>query len=76
MLLITASIIGPFFALGFWILGYAFISKPSVASVISQTSVIFIVLLSWVFLKEKLTKLRIVSTICVFLGVILVAFNN
>ena len=74
--LIIASIIGPFLALGFWILGYAFISKPSVASIISQTSVIFIVLLSWGFLKEKLTYLRIVSMICVFAGVIVVALNN
>ena len=74
--LIIASIIGPFFALGFWILGYAFISKPSIASIISQTSVIFIVLLSWLFLKEKLTQLRILSTILVFMGVVLVAINN
>jgi len=74
--LLIASIIGPFLALGFWILGYAFIAKPSVASIISQTSVIFIVLLSWFFLKEKITSLRIVSMICVFLGVILTALNN
>ena len=74
--LIIASILGPFLALGFWILGYAFISKPSVASIITQTSVIFIVLLSWLFLKEKLTKLRIVSTICVFSGVLLAVLNN
>jgi len=74
--LLIASIIGPFLALGFWILGYAFIAKPSVASIISQTSVIFIVLLSWFFLKEKITFLRILSMICVFLGVILTALNN
>ena len=74
--LLIASIIGPFLALGFWILGYAFIAKPSVASIISQTSVIFIVLLSWFFLKEKITSLRIISMICVFLGVILTALNN
>jgi len=73
--LIIASITGPFLALGFWILGYAFISKPSVASIIGQTSVIFIVLLSWFFLKEKLTFLRIVSMICVFIGVIFVAIK-
>jgi drug/metabolite transporter (DMT)-like permease len=74
--LLIASIIGPFLALGFWILGYAFISKPSIASIISQTSVIFIVLLSWIFLKEKLTSLRILSMICVFCGVLLTALNN
>ena len=74
--LIIASIIGPFLALGFWILGYAFIPDAPVVSVIQQTSVIFIVLLSWGFLKEKITSLRILSMICVFLGVILTALNN
>jgi len=73
--LIIASILGPFFALGFWILGYAFIAKPSVASIISQTSVVFIVLLSWLFLKEKLTHLRVLSTFFVFIGVILATIN-
>ena len=73
--LIIASILGPFLALGCWILGYAFLSKPSVASIIGQTSVIFIVILSWLFLKEKITRLRILSTIFVFIGVILVIVN-
>tara|TARA_B110000263_G_scaffold89477_1_gene78193 strand:- start:4137 stop:5063 length:927 start_codon:yes stop_codon:yes gene_type:complete len=73
--LLIASFIGPFLALGCWILGYAFIDKPSIASIIGQTSVIFIVFLSWVFLKENLTKLRIISTICVFVGVILATIN-
>ena len=73
--LIIASVIGPFFALGCWILGYAFIDKPSIASIIGQSSVIFIILLSWIFLKEKLTRLRILSAILVFIGVILVSLN-
>ena len=73
--LIIASVIGPFFALGCWILGYAFIDKPSIASIIGQSSVIFIILLSWFFLKETLTKLRILSAVLVFFGVILVSVN-
>ena len=73
--LIIASIIGPFIALGCWILGYAFIDKPSITSIIGQSSVIFIILLSWIFLKEKLTRLRILSAILVFVGVILVSLN-
>ena len=73
--LIIASVIGPFLALGCWILGYAFIDKPSIASIIGQSAVIFIILLSWLFLKESLTKLRILSAILVFFGVILVSVN-
>ena len=73
--LIIASVIGPFLALGCWILGYAFIDKPSIASIIGQSAVIFIILLSWLFLKESLTKLRILSAVLVFFGVILVSIN-
>ena len=73
--LIIASIIGPFIALGCWILGYAFIDKPSITSIIGQSSVIFIILLSWIFLKEKLTRWRILSAVLVFIGVILVSLN-
>ena len=73
--LIIASILGPFLALGCWILGYAFLDKPSIASIIGQTSVIFIVFLSWLFLKEKITRLRIYSTVLVCIGVILVLIN-
>ena len=73
--LIIASVIGPFLALGCWILGYAFIDKPSIASIIGQSAVIFIILLSWFFLKESLTKLRILSAVLVFFGVILVSIN-
>ena len=73
--LLIASVIGPFLALGCWILGYALIDKPSVTSIIGQTSVIFIVILSWLFLKEKITRLRVLSTIFVFIGVILATVN-
>ena len=74
-ILCIASFLGPFLALGFWILGYTFIAKPSVTSIIGQTSVVFIVILSWLFLKEKITKLRILSTALVFIGVILATFS-
>ena len=74
-ILCIASFLGPFLALGFWILGYTFIAKPSVTSIIGQTSVVFIVILSWLFLKEKITKLRILSTTLVFIGVILATFS-
>jgi len=74
-ILCIASVLGPFLALSFWILGYTFIAKPSVTSIITQTSVVFIVILSWLFLKEKITQLRILSTILVFIGVILATVN-
>ena len=64
-----------FVALSFWIVGYANIEKPPVASIIGQTSVIFIIILSYIFLKEKISKLRIVSILFALSGVILIALK-
>tara|TARA_B100000609_G_C17205749_1_gene430839 strand:- start:1111 stop:2070 length:960 start_codon:yes stop_codon:yes gene_type:complete len=75
-ILILASVLGPFLALAFWILGYAYIDKPSVASIISQMSVVFISILSWYFLNEKVSKIKILSVITAFIGVTVTALAN
>jgi len=69
--IIISSGLGTFIALSFWIIGYANIEHPPIASILGQTSVVFIILLSWVFLKEKITFLRITSMLCALLGVCL-----
>ena len=73
--IIISSGLGTFIALSFWIIGYANIEKPPVASIIGQTSVIFIIILSFVFLKEKISKIRIVSILCALCGVILITLK-
>ena len=67
-----SSIFGTFVALSFWIIGYANIDKPPIASIIGQTSSIFIIILSIIFLKEKISKLRLVSISFALIGVILI----
>ncbi len=69
--IIISSGLGTFVALSFWIIGYANIKHPPIASILGQTSVIFIILLSWIFLKEKITLIRIISMSCALLGVCL-----
>ncbi|MDC1050787.1 DMT family transporter [Candidatus Marinimicrobia bacterium] len=73
--ILLSSGLGTFVALSFWIVGYANIEKPPVASIIGQTSVIFIIILSYIFLKEKISKLRIVSILFALSGVILIALK-
>jgi len=73
--IIFGSGLGTFIALSFWIIGYANIEKPPIASIIGQTSVIFIILLSLIFLKEKISKLRIVSILLALSGVILITLK-
>jgi len=70
--IIISSGLGTLIALSFWIIGYANIEKPPIASIIGQTSVIFIIILSFIFLKEKISKLRIVSILCALCGVVLI----
>ncbi len=69
--IIIGSGLGTFVALSFWIIGYANIEHPPIASILGQTSAIFIILLSWIFLKEKITFIRLISMLFASIGVCL-----
>ena len=69
--IILSSGLGTFLALSFWIIGYANITKPAIASIVGQTSVIFIFILSALVLKEKITSKRFVAITVAILGVLL-----
>ena len=73
--IIASSGLGTFIALSFWIIGYANIEKPPVASIIGQTSVIFIIILSYIFLKEKISKVRVMSILFAICGVLLITIK-
>ncbi len=67
----TSSIVGTFMALTCWIMGQTYIQKLALASIIGQTSLIFIMFLSWFFLNEKITSTRIIASIFALFGVFL-----
>ena len=69
--IILSSGLGTFLALSCWIIGYANITKPAIASIVGQTSVIFIFILSALVLKEKITSKRFVDITAAILGVLL-----
>ena len=73
--IILSSGLGTFVALSFWIIGYANIEKPPVASILGQTSVIFIMILSYYILNEKISKLRILSMLVAVSGVLLISIK-
>jgi len=70
-LLIPASFIGTYLALIFWIAGMA-MTQASVASVLNQTSTIWIFVFAWLFLKEPITMRRFISLLLAVVGVYLV----
>ena len=73
--IIISSGMGTFVALSFWIIGYAYIEKPPIASILGQTSVIFITLLAWLLLNERISKTRVISMGVAILGVILITLR-
>lgn len=66
--IILASVIGSYLALLFWLAGFKY-ADASVASVLNETSNIFIVLMAWLFLKEEMTKQKVLGASLTFLGV-------
>ena len=73
--IIIGSGLGTFIALSFWIIGYTKIAKPPVTSIICQTSVVFITILSLMILKEKISKIRIFSMGIAMVGVVLITIK-
>tara|TARA_X000001036_G_scaffold192241_1_gene181294 strand:- start:1313 stop:2245 length:933 start_codon:yes stop_codon:yes gene_type:complete len=70
--LLIASGLGTFFALNFWIIGYAYMEETALTSILGQMSAIFIIILARIFLKETITTIRIISMCLAFIGVVLV----
>ena len=73
--ILAGATIGTFMALSFWILGYSNIKYPPIASLLGQTSCIFIMLLAWIVLKESISMKRIVAMGIAAIGVILVVIG-
>ena len=72
--MVMGSFIGTFMALSFWIIGYANIPEPPIASIIGQTAVIFITIFSSIYLNEKITKIKLFSILIAIFGVCIVIF--
>ncbi|NNL00289.1 MAG: DMT family transporter [Xanthomonadales bacterium] len=59
-MIMLASFLGSYFALILWLAGYKLIDA-SVASVLNETNVVFIVLLAWLMLGEHINRRRLVG---------------
>jgi len=67
--IILASVFGSYLAMLFWLGAFKY-ADASVASVLNETANIFIVLMAWLFLKEDLTKRKMVGVSLTFGGVL------
>lgn len=71
-LLAPASFLGSYLSLVIWMGGMKY-TQASVASALNQMSTIFIFILAAVFLKERITPLKLAAVILAFAGAVLVA---
>ena len=65
-----ASFLGSYFALILWLLGYKLIDA-SVASVLNETNVAFIVFLAWLMLGEQINRRKLAGLALTIGGVII-----
>jgi drug/metabolite transporter (DMT)-like permease len=66
--LILGALIGQYLSMMIWVAGYKYTSA-SIASILNETASIFILILSWLILKEELTKRKIVGVLITITGV-------
>ena len=68
--LIAISLFGTYLTLLLWIGGFKY-QKATITAVLNQTSTVFTLFASVIFLKEKLTKTKVVVSVLAFIGVII-----
>lgn len=74
-ILIIASILGTYISMILWLSGYKY-TDAIIASVLNETSVLFIVLFAWIFLKEEVNRRRLAGVVLAFLGVLVFVYNS
>ncbi len=72
--MVPGSILGTYIALMFWIGGMKY-APASIASALNQTNNIFVFILAALFLKEKITRYKVVGIVMAVIGVFLVVLG-
>lgn len=68
---IAGSIVGNYLSMMLWLAGYKY-TTASIASVLNELAAVFIMLLAWLFLKERLRPRQLVGGALAISGVLLV----
>ena len=70
---VPASVIGAYLAVFFWIAGMKY-TETTTASVLNQSSIIFVLFLATIFLKERLTVRKLLAICLGFAGGVIATF--
>ena len=68
--LVGSSVFATYLGISFWIIGMG-LTQASTASILNQTATIFILICARIFLKEPLTKRRVLAILIAMSGVYL-----
>lgn len=72
--MIVGSILGAYLAMLMWLTGFKY-ADASVAAILNQTSTIWVIVLSAMFLREPLTLHRIIGVLIAFSGLAMIALG-
>ena len=72
---LPGSILGGYLAMVFWLAGFKY-TYASVAAILNQTSVVFAILLATIFLREELTRRKLVAIMLGLMGAAVVTLGS
>ncbi len=72
---LPASFLGAYVSMILWIAGFKY-AQAGIAGVLNQTSSIFAIMLAAVFLKERLTRRKLLAVTVAMCGVVIVTFGD
>ena len=73
--MLPGAVIGTYLAMAAWLFGFRY-TDVSIASVLNQTSTIFTLFLAWIFLKEPMSRRKIVAACLAFTGAAVVILQE
>jgi drug/metabolite transporter (DMT)-like permease len=72
--MVPGSILGTYVAMIFWVAGFKY-ADAAVAGILNQTSIVFALILASVFLKEHLTRRKLLAIVLAASGVLIVTMR-
>ncbi len=72
--MIPGTIIGSFLSVIFWIAGMKY-TQAGIAAILNQTSSIHIIIMATIFLKEPLTRRKVIAAVLAVIGILMVTIG-
>lgn len=72
--MIPGTIIGSFLSVIFWIAGMKY-TQAGIAAILNQTSSIHIIIMATIFLKEPLTRRKVIAAVLTAIGILMVTIS-